>query len=72
VVYFHDHRWSIESKTLPGVFYDVIYNNECVANNEIKHNWSLYVKAGIFLNPLGCNDDVTGVIKFVCGVNAGS
>lgn len=72
VTYFHDQRWSIESKALPGVFYDVIYNNECVNPNEVKHNFSLYVKAGIFLNPFGCNEDVTGVIKFVCGTNAGS
>lgn len=72
ITYFHDQRWSIESKALPGVFYDVIYNNECVSNNEVKHNWSLYVKAGFFLNPFGCNEDVTGIIKFVCDINAGS
>jgi hypothetical protein len=72
--YFHDQRYSIESKALPGVFYDVYYNNECVAggSGDVKHNWTLYVKAGIFSNPFGCNDDVTGVIKFLCGTNAGS
>lgn len=70
VVYKNDTRWSIESKALPGVYYDVYYNNECVTTegaNDVKHNWSLYVKAGIFLNPFGCNEDITGVIKFVCG-----
>lgn len=71
VEYYNQMRWSIESKALPGVYYDVYYTNECV-NNDIKHSWSLYVKAGIFLNPLGCDEDVTGVIKFVCGENAGS
>jgi hypothetical protein len=69
--YKDDSRWSIESKALPGVYYDVYYNNECTSN-DVQHNWSLYVKAGIFLNPLGCDDSVTGVIKFVCGENAGS
>lgn len=59
-------RYSIESRSIPGVFYDVVYTNECV-NNEIIHHWSLYVKAGIFLNPLGCNDEVTGVLMFECG-----
>lgn len=64
-------RWSIESKALPGVYYDVYYTSEC-SGNEIYHKWSLYVKAGFFLNPLGCDPDVTGVIKFICGENAGS
>lgn len=72
VTYFTQQRWSIESKALPGVVYDVYYTNECVSPNEYKHSWSLYVKAGIFLNPFGCNEDITGVIKFVCGENAGS
>lgn len=72
VTYFTQQRWSIESKALPGVFYDVYYTNECVSPNEYKHSWSLYVKAGIFQNPFGCNEAVTGVIKFVCGENAGS
>lgn len=66
VEYKNDTRWSIESKALPGIFYDVVYTNECV-NNEITHKYSLYLKAGIFQNPFGCNEDVTGVLKFVCG-----
>lgn len=69
--YFTQQRWSMESKNLPGVMYDVVYTNTCTSN-EITHSWSLYVKAGIFLNPLGCDKNVTGVIKFVCGENAGS
>lgn len=69
--YYDKAVYSIESKSLPGVRYDVHYNNAC-ATNEITHNFSLYVKAGIFKNPLGCSEDVTGIIKFVCGTNAGS
>lgn len=61
-------RYSVASKTLPGVMYDVVYTNRCVAN-EIYHDWTLYVTAGIFSNPYGCDEDVTGVLKFVCGEN---
>lgn len=62
-------RYSIASRNIPGVFYDVVYTNRCVAN-EIYHDFTLYVNAGIFQNPLGCNPDVTGVLKFQCGVPA--
>jgi hypothetical protein len=71
VNYKDDSRWSIESKALPGVFYDVYYTNECI-NNDVKHSWTVYVKAGIHSNPLGCDANKTGVIKFICGENAGS
>lgn len=60
-------RWSIESKALPGVYYDVFYKERCVGS-KVYYDYKLKVKAGIFLNPFGCNEDVTGVLKFVCGV----
>jgi len=67
-----DHiRWSVESKNLPGVYYDVVYKNRCTSN-EIYHDYSLYINAGIFNNPYGCDEDITGVLKFICGTNAGS
>ncbi len=56
--YLTDHpskRWSIESKAIPGMFFDVIYN------------YKIKCKFGVYLNPFGCNEDVTGVLKFVCG-----
>jgi len=62
-------RYSVESKNLSGVFYDVVYTNRCL-QNEIYHDFTLYVTAGIFQNPLGCNADCTGVLKFVCGTPA--
>jgi hypothetical protein len=71
VEYKDDNRWSIESKAIPGVYYDVIYTNRC-SGNEIYHDFLLQVHAGIFDNPYGCNEDVTGVLKFVCGENTGS
>lgn len=62
-------RYSVASKSIPGVVYDVVYTNSCT-NNEITHKWSLYLTAGIFSNPYGCNEDVTGVLKFICGENS--
>lgn len=59
-------RWSMESKSIPGMFYDVIYTMTC-SGEDIIHNYKMKVKFGIYLNPFGCNDDVSGVIKFVCG-----
>jgi len=60
-------RYSVESKNLAGVFYDVVYTNRCVAD-EIYHDWTLYIHAGIFQNPIGCDENNTGVLKFQCGV----
>jgi hypothetical protein len=65
-VYQFGKRWSIESKSLPGVFYDVFYKERCVGE-KIYYDFKIKVKAGVFLNPNGCNDEVTGVLKFVCG-----
>lgn len=62
-------RYSVQSKGLPGVFYDVVYTNRC-EGNEIYHDFTLYVTAGIFQNPFGCNEDVTGVLRFICGENS--
>jgi hypothetical protein len=71
VEYKDDTRWSIESPSLPGVYYDVIYKNRCSAN-EIYHDYLVQVKAGIFDNPYGCDDTRTGILKFVCGEAAES
>lgn len=71
VTYMDDMRWSVESPSMPGVFYDVIYKNRCLGN-EIYHDFSIQVKAGIFDNPYGCDEERTGVLKFVCGANTGS
>ena len=71
VTYLDHIRYSVESKNIPGVFYDVVYKNRCTSN-DIYHDYSLYIKAGIFNNPYGCDEDITGVLKFICGTNAGS
>lgn len=58
-------KYQIESKNLPGVFYDVTYKITC-SGDEIKHNFSLNLKAGIFRNPVGCNLNNTGILELLC------
>lgn len=66
VEYKDDTRYSMASKNLPWLAYDVVYKNACVGNT-IKHHWSFYVKAGIFTNPTGCDAERTGMLRFLCG-----
>lgn len=58
-------RYQIESKNLPGVFYDVIYKIAC-SGNEITHNWKVQFNGGIFRNPVGCNPNNTNILEFLC------
>lgn len=63
-------RWyTINSNSLPGVVYDIAYQEICVGG-DIKHMWKLKTRGDLFLNPLGCSNDRTGVLKFVCGTGA--
>lgn len=56
-------RWSMPSRNLPGLTYDVFYTNRC-EGVKIKHDFSVNAKFDFFLNPLGCNDDRTGILAF--------
>jgi hypothetical protein len=58
-------KYKIESKNLPGVFYDVTYKVSC-ANDEISHNWKMKFTGDIFTNPVGCNPNNTNILEFVC------
>lgn len=58
-------RYQVESKNLPGVFYDVIYKIAC-AGNEITHNFKIQFNGGIFRNPVGCNLNNTNILEFLC------
>jgi hypothetical protein len=58
-------RYQIESKNLPGVFYDVIYKIAC-SGNEITHNWKIQFNGGIFRNPVGCNVNNTNILELTC------
>lgn len=60
-------RWmTIKSNSLPGVVYDWAYQELCTGG-DISQFIKLKTRGGIFLNPLGCDEDRTGVLKFVCG-----
>jgi len=58
-------RFSIPSRNLPGVVYDVRYNNSCTSN-DIKHNWSFDIRFGVFNNPTGLTTR-TGILSFTNG-----
>lgn len=60
-------KFKVPSPNLPGVEYDVFYQTECAANNDILHKWAVQANYGIFHNPLsGCNPDDTGIYLFDC------
>lgn len=59
-------RNTIPSNSLPGVVYDLYYSEVCL-NDDIVENWKIKTRGDIFLNPLGCDNNRTGVLKFVCG-----
>lgn len=56
-------RYSVPSNYLPGVRYDVTYKQTCV-NGKIWHAWNYKIRAGMWANPLRCNEDITGVLLF--------
>ncbi len=58
-------RYQVESRNLPGVFYDVIYKIAC-SGNEITHNFKIQFNGGIFRNPVGCNPNNTNILEFLC------
>lgn len=59
------YRYSVDSKNLPGVKYDVIHKISC-SSNEITHKFTLQFTGGIFRNPVGCNQNDSNILKFVC------
>lgn len=56
-------RYSIASRNLPGVRYDVFYTNRCSAAT-MKHDFKVIAKYDYFLNPTGCDGTRTGVLAF--------
>ena len=66
--YIDEWRWSIPSKNIPGVVYDVHYTNACNQNDDFHlHYYKVKTLGGIFLNPVGCTATRTGVLTFICG-----
>jgi hypothetical protein len=56
---FHDERYTMPSRFLPGMTYDVFYTNECKTDGTykdvLKHHWKIVLTADIFKNPYGCD-----------------
>ena len=60
-------RWSMPSFSLPGVCYDVHYENNCDDGDFFTHEFKLKTFGDIFLNPVGCTSTRTGILEFECG-----
>lgn len=59
--------YSMPSDRLPGVSFDVYYDKECLGLDDIRHNFKIVARYGIFQNPINeCNPDNTGVLAFEC------
>lgn len=56
-------RYQIPLEQLPGVALDVAYAPVC-SNDQIVHKWNFKLRAGVFVNPLICDTDNTGILGF--------
>jgi hypothetical protein len=63
-------RYTMNSKFIPNMKYDVFYDNDCTTNDLIQHNFKIKLVADLFNNPTGCDDHNTGVLSFICGAPA--
>lgn len=61
----YTRRYAVRGLNLP-IDIDMIYTMECIGK-DIRHTWKPFINYGLFLNPMGCNTDRTGILKFVCG-----
>lgn len=64
-------RYTVNSRVLPGVKYDVYHTVTCVENGRLVYTWRLETNGGIWLNPAGCPITVeeetynsTGVLSY--------
>lgn len=63
IQYKSQDRYSIASRNLEGVRYDVYYTNEC-SDDDMNHHFTVRAWYDWYLNPLGCNAQKTGVLSF--------
>jgi hypothetical protein len=64
-------RWTIASRSLPGVSYDVFYQLSCITvsgKEHLIHTFKIQVLMGIFLNPEGCPITINSVVYSPTGV----
>lgn len=63
----HQNPWkrvyTVASNYLPGVNYDVTFMEKCI-DGKYWYFWEYKLRSGFWLNPLRCNEDVTGVLLF--------
>lgn len=58
--------WSEPSNNLPGVYYDIMYKNEC--SGGLFYDEFKITLSGLFaVNPYPCNENNTGILVFECG-----
>jgi hypothetical protein len=58
-------RYTVPSRTLPNVYYDVQYTTQCKSGtNQIEHLFNVTARGGVYLNPTGCEATRTGVLSF--------
>jgi len=60
-------RYTMPSRWLPGMTYDVFYDNECTTGMKVVHNYKIRLIADLYNNPEGCENCNTGVLAFQCG-----
>jgi hypothetical protein len=59
-----NHRvYKVASKNLPGIYYDVHEIEDCVSDDFVL-SIKMKVYGSFELNPLGCDEDVTGILAF--------
>jgi hypothetical protein len=64
MVFAGNHRtFTIQSRALPGVSYDV-HEIETCTSNEFVTSWQIRVNYEFVLNPEGCTADRTGILSF--------
>lgn len=63
IKYKSQDRYSIASRNIAGLRYDVYYTNRC-SGNTIKHDFMLKAHFDYFTNPIGCDDNRTGFLSF--------
>lgn len=64
-------RWSMPSNFMPGMTYDVFYEDSCDTNgnDNLKQNFKVKLTADLFANPTGCSATNTGILAFLCGTS---
>jgi len=79
---FSDVRYTLPSRFMPGMTYDVFYNNNCNSSESdygsgkdfnkdtLKHNWKVVFTADMFKNPFGCDAIEDGGVQ-TGGENSG-